>query len=176
MGPGKISIVSFGDQPCVPAERICSALASRYDLTCEILPNEPKPNFALNAVRDQYDALTLLSHLEKRFDDPNQMVLATTEVDLFISVFTFVFGQARLAGRVAIISSFRLREQYYGRPGEDELLFSRVEKSAIHEVGHMMGLTHCADHNCVMHASNTIADTDVKSSLLCPNCRASLSL
>lgn len=174
MGPGKISIVSLGDEPCSLAERVCSAVASRYELTCEILPDEPRPDFALNAVRGQYDAMDLLDYLDRKFPGPDRMILALAHVDLFISVFTFVFGQARLAGRSAIVSTFRLREEYYGRQCEDELLFSRVEKSAIHEVGHMMGLTHCADRNCVMHASNTIADTDVKSPMLCANCHAGL--
>jgi len=100
------------------------------------------------------------------------MVLAITPVDLFIPALTFVFGEAHLAGSSGVISTFRLREEYYGRRPDRGLLLSRVEKTAIHEVGHLLGLTHCLDRNCVMHASNSLADTDVKSTSLCPHCHA----
>ncbi len=174
MLPTRLPIVSPGPTPPCQEKNLCDAVGASFDLTCRILDREPRPEFALNKVREQYDALELLAYLEKRYSARDGLILAITDVDLFISVLTFVFGEARLSGRAAVISTFRLREQYYGRPSDEEIFFSRVEKSAIHEVGHMLGLVHCADLNCVMHASNTVADTDVKSPMLCPNCHAGL--
>ena len=172
--PNKFCIVSLGNTPDHAEERACSAVQSCFELNCEILSPEPRPEFALDASRDQYNSLEILDWLESRFTRPDQWILGITNVDLTIPVLTFVFGEARLGGRSAVISAFRLREEFHGRPADTMVLLSRVEKEAIHEVGHMLGLTHCLDRNCVMYPSNSLAQTDVKSTKLCPRCRSSL--
>jgi len=172
--PGKFCIVSLGNTPDDVEERACSAVRSCFELNCEILCPEPRPEFALDVSRDQYNSLEILDWLESRFPRPDQWILGITNVDLAIPVLTFVFGEARLKGRSAVISVFRLREEFHGRPADTMVLLSRVEKEAIHEVGHMLGLTHCLDRNCVMYPSNSLAQTDVKSAKLCPGCRSNL--
>ena len=172
--PSKLCIVSLGDTPDGAEERVRSALLSCFKLNCEILSHEPQPEFALDALRDQYNSLEILDWLESRFPRPDRWIFGITNVDLAIPVLTFVFGEARLEGRSAVISTFRLREEFHGRPADTTVLLSRVEKEAIHEVGHMLGLTHCLDRNCVMYPSNSLAQTDVKSTRLCPGCRSSL--
>ena len=44
-------------------------------------------------------------------------------------------------------------------------------KEAVHELGHTLGLAHCPNAKCVMHFSNSLADTDRKGSVLCPVCQ-----
>jgi archaemetzincin len=46
----------------------------------------------------------------------------------------------------------------------------RALKEAVHELGHTLGLVHCPEAGCVMHFSNTLADTDCKSHRLCAMC------
>jgi archaemetzincin len=54
---------------------------------------------------------------------------------------------------------------------DDSALFdARVLKEAVHEYGHTLGLGHCVDPGCVMHFSNTLADTDRKGDWFCPRC------
>jgi archaemetzincin len=165
---GKLYIVSLGDTPDDAENRACIAVRSRFELTCEILSPEHQPNFALDASRSQYNSLLILDWLDRRFPCHDEWVLGITHVDMAIPVLTFVFGEARLGGHSAVISTFRLCEEFYGRPADRMLLLSRVEKEAVHEVGHMMGLIHCLDRNCVMHLSSSLYDTDVKSTRLCP--------
>jgi archaemetzincin len=172
--PGKLCIVSLGDTPIGAEKRALSAVQSRFGLACEILSPEPRPDFALDILRDQHDCFKILDWLESRFPFTGKWILALTNVDLSIPVLTFVFGEARLGGRSAVISTFRLREEFYGYPTDDIVLLSRVEKEAIHEVGHMLGLTHCLDRNCVMYPSNNLLNTDVKSTRLCPRCHCCL--
>jgi archaemetzincin len=49
-------------------------------------------------------------------------------------------------------------------------LVVRAQKTALHEIGHSLGLTHCRDRRCVMYSSTRIADTDFKQSHYCPTC------
>jgi archaemetzincin len=93
-------------------------------------------------------------------------LLGVTDVDLFIPVLTFVFGEAQLGGSVAVVSLARLRE-----PQSALLLHGRLLKEAVHEVGHTFGLVHCASNACVMARSPGIAAVDVKEDRLCDDCR-----
>ena len=48
-------------------------------------------------------------------------VLGVTDVDIFASHLTFVFGEAQCPGRAALISTHRLRPEFYGEPSDPEL-------------------------------------------------------
>ncbi len=91
-------------------------------------------------------------------------------MDLYTRGLNFVFGQARLGGREAVISLARLHQSFYGLPEDEELLLERSLKEAVHELGHTWGLAHCPDHLCVMHFSNSLRDTDVKTARFCSKC------
>ncbi len=119
----------------------------------------------------QYNASGLLSELKKIHLKKGEKILGITEVDLFAQGLNFVFGQAELGGPASIISLARLRQEFYGSPTNPELLLERTIKEAVHELGHTFGLGHCPDPGCVMHFSNNLHDTDIKSNAFCPNCQ-----
>jgi archaemetzincin len=98
-------------------------------------------------------------------------LLAVTEQDLFLPMFTFIYGQAQLGGKVGIVSLARLRQEFYGLAGDSELLRERACKEALHERGHAFGLVHCRDENCVMSASTDIQRVDGKRGEFCNSCR-----
>lgn len=52
---------------------------------------------------------------------------------------------------------------------------ARLIKEAVHELGHTLGLEHCADPCCVMHFSNRLADTDLKGDAYCTRCAGRLA-
>jgi archaemetzincin len=93
-----------------------------------------------------------------------------TEIDLYIPVLTFVFGEAQLSDGGAVVSAHRLRQEFYGMPTDPELLHQRLLKEALHELGHTYGLRHCPDYNCVMSASNGVERIDLKRDEFCPAC------
>ena len=132
------------------------------------------PDAAFDLGRGQYHATHLLERLEAHC--PGQRVLGLTEVDLFIPIFTFVFGQARLCGPGAILSLRRLSPTFYGLPDNPERTLQRAVTETIHELGHTFNLRHCPDYACVMHASRLADDIDLKSPSFCIQCARSLYL
>jgi archaemetzincin len=101
-------------------------------------------------------------------------ILAVTSVDLFIPVLTYVFGEAQLGGPAAVVSTNRLRSEKYGLPPDPETLISRLEKEAVHELGHTFGLFHCSEPACVMHASTYVEEIDPKEASFCATCLQAL--
>jgi archaemetzincin len=130
------------------------------------------PEVAFDSGRGQYRASTLLRCLLEDPEGEGKRVLGVTGVDLFNPVLTYVFGEAQLSGRAAVVSSRRLRPEVYGLPENPPLLQRRLETEAVHELGHTWGLLHCADPSCVMHASSYAEEIDLKDSRFCPACRA----
>jgi len=127
-----------------------------------------------NQDRGQYLASTLLAGLTSP-PGLGDRVLGVVDVDIFAPGLNFVFGQAEIAGRKAIISLWRLRQEFYGLPQNEKLFQERALKEAVHELGHTYGLKHCPNPACVMHFSNSLHDTDLKGWSFCPDCKVRLN-
>jgi len=56
-------------------------------------------------------------------------------VDLYIPILTFIFGQAVLGGETGIASVYRLNNELYGMPADNNILMDRIKKEVIHELG-----------------------------------------
>ena len=97
-------------------------------------------------------------------------MLGIADEDLYVNGLNFVFGEAELGGCYAIISLARLHQSFYGLPENESILTERIVKEAIHEIGHVYGLGHCPDPDCVMHFSNCLEDTDIKGVDYCQSC------
>ncbi|MDI6798726.1 MAG: archaemetzincin family Zn-dependent metalloprotease [Candidatus Aenigmarchaeota archaeon] len=170
----RLQIVPFGE---IPTE-VLSAISEELELSFRIFSDisEPKglPKEYYNPYRHQYVAPQILDFL---FEEFKGRVLAVTDQDLFAEDLNFVFGQAQMNGRVAVISICRLNPTFYRQAFNKKLLIERAVKEAVHEVGHMaFGLTHCPDPNCVMSFSNTIFDVDRKSKEVCKSCKRKAGL
>ena len=129
------------------------------------------PQFAFSPSRSQYHSTLILSRLLQFMPDQYQKVIGITSLDLFIPVLTFVFGEAQLNGRAAVVSSFRLHNEFYGMPQNKKLFKERHLKEGMHELGHTFGLIHCPDYNCVLHPSTYVGEIDLKTSHFCTICK-----
>ena len=128
------------------------------------------PHYAFNGKRKQYFSTAILLKLKEIERGMGDRVLGVTEHDLYVPSLNFVFGEADLENRVAIISLRRLRQEFYGLSEDMDRLKERAIKEAVHELGHTYGLGHCSNPLCVMHFSNSLLDTDIKKASFCPQC------
>jgi len=96
-------------------------------------------NEAYNPRRGQYDASILLRYLIQNKE--RDLALWVIDKDLYCENMNFIFGYASI-GQGAILSIYRLDS------------IGLIQKEAIHEIGHVMGLRHCKN-DCVMQFSNS---------------------
>jgi len=150
---------------------LADRLTQAFGLRVEQHPPGFDPELAFDASRGQYNSRILLARLLRDTPLDAARVLGVTAVDLFIPVLTFVFGEAQLEGRAAAVSTYRLDSEIYGLPADPELLFERLCKEAIHELGHTYNLLHCHESRCVMLSSTYVEEIDLKSDQFCSRCR-----
>lgn len=129
---------------------------------------------AFNPARNQYLSNRLLFSLLEHNPQFNGKILGITPFDLFAPVLTYVFGEAQLHGKVAVVSTYRLNEKLYGLPENRALMEERLLKEAVHELGHTFGLIHCPIFECVMHSSTAVEELDLKNHDFCPVCSIKL--
>ncbi len=129
-------------------------------------------NKAYNKERGQYFSTLLLQDMVLTSQKLDGKVMGLVDVDLFVPVFTYVFGEAQLSGKNSIVSVFRFHEEIYTGKTDDDLLYERTLKEVLHELGHNFGLLHCKDWNCVMHTSQGIEEVDIKGNFYCADCHA----
>lgn len=171
MRPG-IALQPLGQLNVAFLPRLALDLAAVFSEPCRLLVAKPLPRQALDLRREQYVATLLLDFLRRTRSVGPGRVLAIAEVDLYADGLNFVFGQAEMPGRVAVISLHRLLP---GSAADAEILYRRTLVEAVHELGHTYGLAHCLQPRCVMRFSNSLADTDLKSATFCPDCRTGLA-
>ena len=172
----EIQLVRIGAVAQDVPDFLALALHDAFGLRCRVLEDRIDPAPAYNPLRQQYNSMDLLVKLMELRAEPDVKLLGLTSVDLFIPILTFVFGQAQLNNRNAVMSVCRLYQSFYGLPDDENLLYSRCEKEALHELGHTFGLVHCTRFDCVMYLSNSIEQVDMKTNNFCDSCGERLFL
>ncbi len=136
-----------------------------FDAEVVVLEAAPLDRKCYFPERGQYNSTCLLIKLR-----PIRVTLGVTEVDIFASGMNFVFGEAELSGARAIVSSYRLWSP------DREKVKERLLKEAVHEIGHVLGLRHCRNRECVMSFSNSVLEVDRKSMNFCRLCASRINL
>ncbi|MHB1550235.1 MAG: archaemetzincin family Zn-dependent metalloprotease [Vulcanimicrobiaceae bacterium] len=162
----------------VPINAIDPAFLSRLGLCLEerflysVSVERPLavPRGAVNSTRGQMFLSTLTSKILREYPDDHGLLLALTEFDLYKTSHRFIFGDADEQRRLAVVSFHRLRSEFYGENADENVLFQRVLKECVHELGHALGLKHCYNARCAMYFSNSIFETDNKMSHFCEIC------
>ena len=166
----ELNLVCLHFQECHLLPQLTSPLSEILGSHIFLGKVNPELEKFLDEERRQYNAADIISNFEKNSRKQGKTILITS-VDLYIPIFTFIFGLAKLNGITGIVSSCRLKKEFYGLPPDDELLIKRLVKEVIHEFGHLFNLRHCSNYKCVMASSNTADELDIKNQDFCLTCR-----
>jgi archaemetzincin len=150
---------------------VIKVLDPLFPHSIKIVADTEYPVYAFEPKRNQYYAKKIIEEMVIGLPCDCEKVVGITDVDLCTPVLTFVYGEAQLGGRVAIVSFNRLRQEFYHLPRNDRLLGERLAKECIHELGHCYGLFHCNNPECIMAFSSSILSIDNKSKNFCVGCR-----
>ncbi len=149
-----------------------AALPHYLQVACEICPSGLDPAAAYHAERQQYHSSEILQRMQAIVSPPDGRLLAVADVDLYIPILQYVFGEAQMHGRCAVVSTYRLRQEFYGLDRNDVLLKQRLLKESVHELGHTLNLRHCQDYRCVMASSHSVEWIDLRETTFCECCQA----
>lgn len=168
--PGVIQVLPVGAVAPADLAAMTTTIARLFGACGEILETTPVPRSAYRPSRAQYDADVVLELLFDRLTASVLRLVGVTGEDLFAEGRNFVFGYAHMRDRVAVFSTLRLHEAYWGRPENPAMYRSRVDKALAHELGHAFHSPHCERPQCVMHQVEFLWELDLLAPVYCRGC------
>ena len=167
----KIIIVPIGDLDFYQINRLASLLSEAFSSTVDIVQGTEMPSEAYHPARLQYFSTVILGKLERLRANDREKLLGIIDEDLYIPTKPYVYSEADPYAGCALLSCYRLRQEFYGLPEDEKLIFQRVKKEAINQIGYLFLMRYCKNPRCVMYHSADMSDTDVKTARFCDNCR-----
>ncbi len=140
------------------------------DVSNDIIPNNARRIGDVG--QEQFLAGYILTDvLKEEKPDKGVALMALTEKDLYPKPeWNYVFGLASYRDKIAVSSMYRMQKE-----ADFNLSLDRLLKICSHEIGHMFGLHHCIEANCVMNGTNSMVETDRHSIRLCSLCQRKLN-
>ena len=156
-------------------------LSSFYHCPVYILPEVNMPASFLNTSKgERYSADSILRWLSKRRNDSTAILMGITHKDIFIAdkddrgrvrkpaskyAVWGILGLGYTPGTASVISDARFYKK------DEKKYDHRLRTTAIHEIGHNMGLPHCTNRHCIMNDANEhISTVDSSGAYLCQPC------
>ncbi len=170
----RLELVPVGALPPTLLPELRQDLESYLHREVSISDSVLDPGPAFDPGRRQYLATEFMQRLLIPTPRPEEHRIGITSVDLYLPVFSHVFGSAQLGGHVGVASTRRLCVDLIGDPAWDDRTRERLAKEVLHELGHTLGLIHCHFSWCVMAASRLPEEIDLKDLRFCDACSESL--
>jgi archaemetzincin len=171
-----ITLITFGQYENDFLDKIVKNVSHEFQLQVRAKEGHLDLSDYYDATRRQYNGNSLLKEVDLMSSPDSLKTIGLFNIDLYIPILTYIFGQAFLNGRTGIVSLYRLSDERYGLHTDEMHLEERATKEVIHELGHTFGLIHCHTPTCVMRSSTYVEDLDQKSSNFCIYCRNELGI
>jgi archaemetzincin len=166
----RVGIIPIGEIPSIAPKVIAAHISGYLNLQAVVVPPRQRPAYAFDQNRLQYNVGTIIQQMESSPVKGVKKMVGVLSVDLFVPIFTHVFGEARQGGRVALVSMYRLGKNPEDLEQPSSGLLERTAKVALHELCHLYNLTHCENRACLMHFSGNLEDLDLTPLVFCRYC------
>jgi archaemetzincin len=170
-----VCVLPLGPIDASSVETARSGIEAAYGFPALTRPSADLPEEAWYPERKRYRAERLLEWLDARLPQEQgcTILIGLTSKDISTTKDLYpdwgIFGLAEIEGKSAVISTFRL--SWGGKP--ERVVRDRLVKVVNHELGHVLGLSHCDTDRCLMEdAKATIRTVDAEDGRLCARCAA----
>ena len=179
-----IAIQPFGTVDVDQVDSVQSGIHEMYDKRVVILPKVDLPQMAYTEIRyPRYRADSLVEWLSQNRPDSVDIIFGLTDQDISITKYKKgtreikepewqykdfgIFGLGRVSGHACVVSSNRLHKNV-----SSKTFYKRLQRISCHEIGHVLGLRHCPEPQCLMNDANEkISTVDNSTGELCEKCQ-----
>ncbi len=170
----KIVVVPLGEVEFMLVNRLATNIGPVFGRSVDILKGMKIPEEAYNVVRNQYYASIIFSKLERVKANPRELVLGICEEDVYLPDEPYIIGHSDSVIGAAVVSLFRIRQEFYGLPEDEMKVYSRLFKQSVHQISHLLGMTSCKNPKCINYYSQEMFDIDSKGEKFCDICKRQL--
>lgn len=169
-----IALVEMGRIGEAPMRIVAANIQAVIGIPVDILAPMEIPEDAFQPHRRQYDAGLVLKRLTALIPARYLRTVALVTADLCSPILTYVYGEAEVGGRSAVVSAFRLRQNEDGATVSMDQYYERLVKVSLHEAAHTFSLLHCEDPRCLMRLSVKVRHLDEIDISFCRRCEFAL--
>lgn len=169
----RIVVIPLGEVDAVAVRVVAANIQAVFDIATDVSKPWPAPEAALFPTRNQYNAAQIIKSLGDSAQPPMRR-MGIISGDISLPFLTYVFGEAHIGGRAAVISTYRLQRPHNGVVPDKSKVYERLARIAVHETGHLLGLSHCQTPRCIMNFSVGLDKLDTLGLGFCHYCRSVL--
>jgi archaemetzincin len=168
-----VHLVPLGSISDDAIEETARGLRSHAPVTVIVEPRQPLPPESRSVIAGRYRAERILEWMGG-LDIKTGKLMGVTDVDIVSKKGTNdnwgILGLGTLDGRCSVLSTFRMKRVWENGGAPDSLVRERLWKTAVHELGHTLGLPHCPNRGCIMEDAHGTVKTTDRETELCPEC------
>jgi archaemetzincin len=169
-----VRLLPIGDVAQDTIEKAAAGVESHGPIRAIVEKRLPLPPETMSSQKGRYRSELLLDWIAKLDLPAGGKILGITDVDIVAHKGNApnwgVLGLGAIDGRMCVISTFRMKRKKGGGTVSEDVVTERLWKTAVHEVGHTIGIEHCPVGGCLMHdGMGTVFTTDEEHDF-CPRC------
>jgi archaemetzincin len=168
-----VHVLPLGEISDEMVERTAEGLRSHVAAVVVVEPRRPLAAGTESKIPGRYRADDILDWMQSVASESGKW-MSVTDVDIVTKKSKNenwgILGLGAIDGRCSVLSTFRMKRKWENGGAPESLVRERLWKTAVHELGHTLGLPHCPVKGCIMEdAHGTVKTTDFETDL-CPDC------